>query len=183
MPGWPSPPIRDFMPKPLSGREPQPMEREVDRLLAQLSHFGTAKLPAPEPRATPAPATVILHRTGGLSAAVPSGRDLAALWARALLAVALGGLMTQWPYPHGCGWPLLGYLGAVFTVLLAASWVGIATWKLRSALAHILSLILFFWGTVLAAEQLLPRIGYAADEATWECPLTQGITAAPSTPR
>jgi hypothetical protein len=159
------------------------MEREVDRLLAQLAHFGSATIPAPEQRASPAPATVIVHRTTAPSAAVPARRDLAALWARALLAVALGGLMTQWPYPHGCGWPLLGYLGAVFTVLLAASWVGIATWKLRSAAAHILSLILFFWGTVLAAEQLLPRIGYAADEATWECSLTQGRAAAPSIPR
>jgi hypothetical protein len=159
------------------------MEREVDRLLAQLSHFGSANLPGAEQRATPAPATVILHRTAAASVALPSRRDVAALWARAFLAVALGGLMTQWPYPHGCGWPLLGYLGAVFTVLLAASWVGIATWKLRSAVAHILSLILFFWGTVLAAEQLLPRIGYAADEASWECPLTQGTAAAPSTPR
>jgi hypothetical protein len=171
------------MHKPLRGRQPEPMEREVDRLLAQLSHFGSAITPAPEPRATPAPAHIILHRPAAPSAAAATRRDLLALWARALLAVALGGLMTQWPYPHGCGWPLLGYLGAVFTVLLAASWVGIATWKLRSAAAHILSLILFFWGTVLAAEQLLPRIGYAADEATWQCPLTQGIAAAPSTPR
>lgn len=155
----------------------------MDRLLAQLAHFGSAAIAAPEPRVAPAPATVTRHRSALASAATPSRHDFTALWARVVLAILLGGLMTQWPYPHGCGWPLLGYLGAVFTVLLAASWVGIATWKLRSAMAHILSLILFFWGTVLAAEQLLPRIGYAADEATWECSLTPGTATAPSTPR
>jgi hypothetical protein len=31
------------------------------------------------------------------------------------------------------------------------------------------SLILGFWGVVLAAEQVLPRIGYAEEEATWMC--------------
>ncbi len=78
--------------------------------------------------------------------------------------------MTQWPYPYGCGLPLLGYLGAVSTVLLTGAWIAFASWKLRSGVTHILSLILFFWGIVLAAEQLLPRIGYAADWASWRCP-------------
>jgi hypothetical protein len=32
-----------------------------------------------------------------------------------------------------------------------------------------LSFILLFWGIVLAAEQLLPRIGYAAVTAGWRC--------------
>jgi hypothetical protein len=87
-----------------------------------------------------------------------------------LLGTALGGVMAQWPYPHGCGWPLLGYLGAVATVMLTGAWIAFASWKLRSGPAHILSLILFFWGIVLAAEQVLPRIGYAADRASWRCP-------------
>ncbi len=77
--------------------------------------------------------------------------------------------MTQWPYSHGCGLQLAGYLGAVAMVMLAAAWGGFESWKLRKGLPHILSLILFFWGIVLAGEQLLPRIGYAANAAGWFC--------------
>jgi hypothetical protein len=54
-------------------------------------------------------------------------------------------------------------------VLLTGAWIAFASWKLRSGFVHILSLILI-WGIVLAAEQLLPRIGYAADRASWACP-------------
>ena len=77
--------------------------------------------------------------------------------------------MLGWPYQQGCGWPLLGYLGAVVTVLLAGGWIALASWQLRSGVAHVLSLILFFWGIVLAGEQVLPRIGYAAQKASWRC--------------
>jgi hypothetical protein len=173
------------MPKTPRGRQPEPMEREVDRLLAQLAHVGSPPLRDHEPRPTPASSPVTHHRSAAASSSVltPSRRDLAALWARVLLGVVLGSLMTQWPYPNGCGWPLLGYLGAISTVLLTAAWIAFASWGLRSGVAHILSLILFFWGTVLAAEQLLPRIGYAANEASWQCTLTRGTAAAPSTPR
>jgi heme A synthase len=86
-----------------------------------------------------------------------------------LLGIALGGVMTQWPYPQSCGWPLAGYLGAVVTVIFTGAWIAFASWKLRNGLVHILSLILIFWGIVLSAEQLLPRIGYAADRANWAC--------------
>ena len=46
-----------------------------------------------------------------------------------------------------------------------AAWIAFVSWRLRRGVAHVLGLILFFWGTVLAAEQLLPRIGYAVVEA------------------
>jgi hypothetical protein len=35
--------------------------------------------------------------------------------------------------------------------------------------AHILALVILFWGIVLAAEQVLARIGYAAERASWRC--------------
>ncbi len=103
------------------------------------------------------------------SDATPTRSRLLALWARVLLGATLGVVMTQWPYPHSCDLPLLGYLGAVTTVILAGSWLAFASWRLRSGPAHILSLILVYWGIVLAAEQVLPRIGYAADGASWRC--------------
>ena len=54
--------------------------------------------------------------------------------------------MTQWPYPHGCDLPLLGYLGGVATVVLAGIWVAYAAWGLRSGPVHVLSLVLLSWG-------------------------------------
>jgi hypothetical protein len=90
-------------------------------------------------------------------------------------------MMTQWPYSQTCGWPLAGYFGAVVTVILAGAWVGFASWKLRTGLVHILSLILIFWGIVLAAEQVLPRIGYAADRASWAC--APELSSQPQMPR
>jgi hypothetical protein len=166
--GWP-----DFMSKPPRGSQPDPMEREVDRLLANLATLGRpAELGSGASGNTPAPRPAIYPRSNGASssARAPTRADRAALWARVLLGVALGGLMTQWPYPNECGPSLLLYLGAVATVMLTASWIAFASWKLRSAAAHIVSLILFFWGIVLAGEQVLPRIGYAAERASWRCP-------------
>ncbi len=164
----------DPMPKTPRDRQPEPLAREVDRLLAQLANVGSqpARDQAPRGEAR-APHSITQPKSPGVapSIAAPRRGVMVALWARLLLGLALGGSMTQWPYPHGCGLPLLGYLGAVMMVLLTGAWIGFASWKLRSGVTHILSLILFFWGIVLAAEQLLPRIGYAADRASWRCPL------------
>lgn len=151
----------------------------MDRLLAQLASAGSQPARDHVPRGgAPAPHPVTRPRSPGVapSTATPTRGDLIALWARVLLGTALGGLMTQWPYSYGCGLPLLGYLVAILTVLLTGAWIALASWKLRSGVTHILSLILFFWGIVLAAEQLLPRIGYAADRASWRCPPELSLT-------
>jgi hypothetical protein len=163
----------DSMPKSPSDRQPEPMAREVDRLLAQLANFGPQPARDPESRGrTSAPHPVARAKSPRVapSRGTPTRGDLVALWARVLLGIALGGLMTQWPYPYGCGLPLLGYFGGIFTVLLTGGWIAFASWRLRSGVTHLLAVILFFWGIVLAAEQLLPRIGYAADQASWRCP-------------
>lgn len=205
------------MAKPTPAVTPDPMEREVDRLLAQLERSGrpvsipngtrateshalrvpvqiadpsTARGPAskpvpangrrsgpfPPPSTMPGPVRP-LRSSGRFPAEIPSRamqrwptRDRVYLWSRLLLGIALGVLMTQWPYPHGCGWPLLGYGCAVATLLVTGGWLALDSWKQRNGLAHLLSLMLFWWGTVLAAEQVLPRIGYTADRASWVCP-------------
>ena len=107
--------------------------------------------------------------------AEPTGR-LASLryhsaftWIRLVLAGLLGIGMTQWPYTHGCGIPLYGYLGAVGVVVVASFWSMISSWKSRSGLAHTLSIVLLFWGCVLGAREVLPRIGYAKTAGVWAC--------------
>lgn len=150
-----------------------PMAQVVDRLLAQLSGApsGPRNRWAPTRNGRGAPAAVVVvgsaRDDGPGHHATP--RELIGLWARVALALLLGIFMTQWPYVHECGVRLLGYAGAVVTVLLAGGWVAVVAWHRRNGYAHVLALLLAFWGVVLGAEQLLPRIGYAADAAAWQC--------------
>jgi hypothetical protein len=78
-------------------------------------------------------------------------------------------MIAWWPYPRSCGFPLVGYLGAVTTIMLAGGWAAVAAWRYRASLAHIISMILVLYGIMLGAAELLPRTGYAVDHATWEC--------------
>lgn len=92
---------------------------------------------------------------------------------RLLLAVALGVGIVFWPYDTRCGIGLFGYLGATAMVSITGLWSAIWTWRHRSAPGHILSLLLIAWGGVLAASEILPRVGYAnpteARPAIWFC--------------
>ncbi len=80
---------------------------------------------------------------------------------RLLLAVALGVGIVFWPYDARCGIGLFGYLAATAMVSVTGLWSAIWTWRHRSARGHVLSLLLVAWGGVLAAREVLPRIGYA----------------------
>lgn len=158
------------------------MAREVDRLLRQLPHAdptlkGDPDQPAPRPQTavTSGPRPAVPPRPTG-----PTTWQKVGVWARAAGAAALGAALTQWPYSSDCGWPLYGYLAAVFAVLLTAGWAAVAAWNLRMAPAHTLALVAGFWGIVLAAEQILPRVGYAAESRTWTC---QPVVTPPVRPR
>jgi len=159
------------MPKPPHSKS-DPMSREVDRLLAGLARPGTPAEPDPRPRSTtPArgvPAARRAPRAARGTEALSRG-ELTALWARIVLGVLLGGMMTQWPYPHGCGWPLGEYLGAVAVVVLAGGWIASVSWQRRHAPVHVLALLLTLWGIALATYQILPRVGYAAERWSWQC--------------
>ena len=142
--------------------------REVDRLLA--------KLPAAQEPAAPAapgshkPPTPIGGVPSHPAPAGPSGREWLGTWARVVLGLLVGIGMTQWPYTHGCGARLLFYLLGVATVLTAGVWSTISSWRRRLGLAHTLSVLLILWGLILAAREVLPRVGYAKMEAPWFCP-------------
>lgn len=100
------------------------------------------------------------------------GRPSAALTVRMCvgLGVALCMAMPYWPYPKGCSWWLVFYLFAVTVVVIAGIWAARLTWGARLAVAHMVALGIVFWGITLAAEETLPRIGYAKSEAHWMCP-------------
>ena len=130
------------------------MSGVVDRLLAQLPGLQGE---APSPRA-------ISHQGAsfGSSSSIhtvpPPMEDLLGPWARLLLGLALGTMMAWWPYPRTCGFPLAGYLTAVFTVVLGGGWAAVSAWRYRASLAHVLSLILVFYGMMLvAAEAVAPN--------------------------
>lgn len=153
------------MPKSPPGREPDPMARVVDRLLAQLPGLQGTHEPSPGPIRRSA-ATEGRAVTGARRMKPPTSSGL---WGRAALGVVLGVMMTGWPYFRECGLPLFGYLCAVAAVVVAGGWIAVTAWKLRSGIVHIVGLVLLFWGLVLTADELLPRAGYAAAQATWQC--------------
>lgn len=81
--------------------------------------------------------------------------------ARLALSVALGVGILFWPYVNRCGFGLAAYLLAVTAVGVGGVWSAVWTWRHRAAAAHGLSLLLVLWGLVLAAIEVLPRVGYA----------------------
>jgi hypothetical protein len=143
------------------------LAREVDRLLKKLP--GAEPAPAREPISARAPVSTGGLSAGHQSAPTPVIPSPASVWGRTFVALIAAAGVPLWPYARTCGWPLYAYLGAVAAVMIAAGWAGVSAWRGRRAVAHVVALILFFWGVVLAAEQVLPRIGYAAAAATWSC--------------
>ena len=112
---------------------------------------------------------------GGGAPSAPSKPETSTfgVMARLGLACVLGVAIVFWPYGARCGIGLAGYLGAVTTLVIAGVWSSIWTWKHRAARAHTVSLLLLTWGLVLAAADVLPRVGYAKPSAnhpaTWVC--------------
>ncbi|PYN02668.1 MAG: hypothetical protein DME07_09225 [Candidatus Rokuibacteriota bacterium] len=93
----------------------------------------------------------------------------AGVWARVMLGVLLGVALTQWPYAHACEKPLILYMVAVTTVLVAGLWGARASWRSRMGFAHIIALGTILWGISLSAQEVLPRVGYAKTRMTWRC--------------
>ena len=159
------------MPKPQDSSKPDPLAREVDRLLASLAGVGAKPEPDPGPRPQaragapkPRPVTTPARRRTD-----PTRQGLAALWARVALGVVLGVGITQWPYAHACGMGLVQYFGAVAMVLVTGAWIAVAAWSRRHAASHVVALLLILWGIALASYEILPRVGYAALRWTWQC--------------
>jgi hypothetical protein len=163
------------MTKPSPGHkpEPDPLAGVVDRLLAQLpglqgEPYASRSAPRVPAQSTQSTTTSMPFRVQYVSQSVTLSETIA-LWGRVLLGLSLGIMMAGWPYLRTCGFPLFGYLSAVLTVILAGMWAAVTAWRYRSSLAHVISLVLVFYGVMLVTAELLPRTGYAVDHATWQC--------------
>lgn len=145
--------------------------RKIDEEMAK-----QAKNPAPAPpRVPPAAAPAPQPSVGGYAPSAPAVPATSGfgVYARLALAVAIGVGIVFWPYANRCGLGLAGYLAAVGAVIVGGAWSAIWTFRHRAGRAHLLSLLLVFWGLVLASLDVLPRIGYAVPTiehpATWSC--------------
>jgi hypothetical protein len=128
---------------------------------------GKGAPPARQSAKAPAPASDD-HSDGGTS-----GFAKFMLYARVVLAAALGIGMMFWPYDAKCGSGMMLYLAAVGVVVVSGTWSAVWSWRHRAARLHTLSLLLVLWGLVLGSIDILPRIGYAkadlAHPAGWMC--------------
>lgn len=160
------------MAKDPSKKPRDPLAAEVDRLLRKLPGADPT-LRGSEPAKASGTGGAVRPVSGpspGLHVVpVSRARERVLVWIATLLGVVLSVAMTQWPYAHACGLSLFVYLGAVLVVLILGGLGTLGSWRERIPLTHILSLLVVFWGIVLAAEQVLPRIGYARETATWGC--------------
>lgn len=156
--------------KPTFGLEIEKLLKQVPQGDPFLRGDDGAGEVAPSPRATSGNGAVGLTASTVPALQAQGARiDLALTWLIVLSAVGLGAALTQWPYAHPCDWRLGLYLGAVAVQMVTSGWAALATWRHHYAIAHVLALVSLFWGIVLAAEQILPRVGYAAAEAGWRC--------------
>jgi hypothetical protein len=149
------------------------MASVVDRLLAQLPGLQqsprsarTSSYPAVTSTYPGVTSTVVATP---IRAPEITPKQWIGVWGRVFLGLALGVMLAGWPYMRSCGFPLLGYLGAVLTVILSGLTAAAAAWRHRLGLAHVVALVIVLYGFTLCAAELLPRTGYAVKHATWWC--------------
>ncbi len=155
--------------------------RDWDKELADIDRVMEKQGPAaPGGRALPAAGT------SGLPVSVAK-RSVALTWFWTSLALTLAIALPLWPYERSCGLRLGFFLGATAITLLAGFLGALASWAHRRGFAHLLSLLVLVWALVVAATEVLPRIGYAKETRTWLCAASgpapaPGTAPAPTTP-
>jgi hypothetical protein len=164
-------------------RPPDPMASVVDRLLAQLPGLqqapGSARTSYHPAVTSTYPGVTSTVVATPIRAPEITPRQWIGVWGRVFLGLALGVMMASWPYTRSCGFPLLGYLGAVLTVTLSGLVAAAAAWRHRMGLAHVVALVVVLYGLTLCTAELLPRVGYAAKQASWWCDEAAAETIGP----
>ena len=138
---------------------------DIDRAIEKQGPAPQGAPPALPPAGAPAPARV--PPTAEPAAARGS---VAMPWFWVALAVLLAAALPLWPYGRSCGLQLFFYLGAAALALLAGATAAVQSWRTRRGLAHLVSLLVVVLAGVMAAREVLPRIGYAAQSLSWLCP-------------
>ena len=147
---------------------PRDWDREladIDRVIAGEGGGTPASRPAraPAPRMTPEG---------------PRG-SVAITWLWVLLALGLAVALPLWPYQRSCGLQAAFFLGATGVTALVGGLAALSSWANRRGLAHVLALAVVAWAAIVAAREILPRIGYARETRTWTC----AVPAAAPAPR
>ncbi len=138
----------------------------IDKVIAKGGYVAPSG-GAPAPQGAPSAAPAAVHAPG-----VPAGsRAWFGMWVRTLLVLALAVGLQVWPWTRFCGFKLYWFLTATGVLALASSWVMVTSWKRRSALSHILGLLMLGFSVWLAAGEILPRIDYAKIHRVWACPV------------
>lgn len=109
-------------------------------------------------------------------------RFVALTWFWTALALILALALPLWPNDKSCGLPLVFYVGAAAIALLMGVLGALASWSYRRGLAHLLSLLAIVWAGVMAAREILPRVGYAKHDLHWTCPEESPAAAPASEP-
>lgn len=145
---------------------------KVDKQLASLSDDQLLKPDTTSRK--PQPGQPAAQGKGGVAEPKPERKTTSfGVYGRLLLSLAAGVCMVAWPYEARCGVGLAGYLAAVGVVTASGVWSAVWTFRHRAPRAHTLALLIMLWGLVLAAIEVLPRVGYAIPTnrhpATWTC--------------
>lgn len=135
--------------------------RDWDKELANIDR-ALAKQSSPAPPVAPG-------RPAGGPAVPARGRSVALTWFWVVLGVILVVALPLWPYEKACGLRLIFFLGAIGITAVVGVLAALASWAHRRGFAHVLSLLIVACAGVLAAREVLPRIGYAKQSATWVC--------------
>lgn len=148
-------------------------DKELAKIDAEMAKSASRPAaPAPRPSAAPGVAPSVAPSASPTGLPAPATTNFG-VYARLTLAVAVGVGIIFWPYANRCGMGLAGYLGAVSAVIVSGVWSAAWTFKHRAGKAHTLAVLLVLWGLVLAALDVLPRIGYAKPTlehpAAWTC--------------
>ncbi|HEU4563371.1 MAG TPA: hypothetical protein VFS05_01935 [Gemmatimonadaceae bacterium] len=153
---------------------------KIDKQLASIPDEELVRMNAPQQGKRALPPTAA---AGTAPAMAPASRTVErpptrgwAVYLRVLVTLALAVGILFWPkaiYPIRCGPNLFLYVGVTGLISLAGIWSAVWTWRHRAAAAHVVSLIVTLWGLLLAAQQILPRAGYARPDlgtpTTWLC--------------
>ena len=149
-------------------------DKELAKVDKQLASLSDEQLVGPPPTAPVKGGVPVATKAAPTPAPAKPATTGFGVYARLLLALAVGVSMWFWPYEARCGLGLAGYLAAVGVVIAGGVWSSVWTWRHRAGRAHLLSNLIVVWGVVLGSMEVLPRIGYAKPTekhpATWSCP-------------